>query len=84
MSTGDRTAPAHALRYLVRSYGVPIAWVTLDGRVHWADDLDIGAVAPHMPRFRTMLRHRDAVLARWPQRFALNDEDGEVSSRPAV
>src|SRR5688572_13177758 len=27
-----------APRYIVTSYGVPIAWVTLDGRTHYVDD----------------------------------------------
>jgi hypothetical protein len=79
-----RTQPDHALRYLVTSYGVPIAWVTLDGRTHYADDPRTPGGYTSGPRYRAMLRHRNAVRAAWPARFALDPEDGEVTNRPAA
>jgi hypothetical protein len=85
-TTGSRTTPGYATRYLVTSYGVPIAWVSLDGRTHFLDD-----VQPHWSRevtdsparVRAIGRHIDAVRAVWPDRFEL-DDDGEVSSRHAA
>ncbi len=81
-----RTQPDHALRYLVRSYGVPIAWVTLDGRTHFSTLSELARNMEHWSpaRARAVIRHQRAVRAVWPDRFAHNDEDGEVSSRPAV
>ena len=62
---GDELA-TRAPRYVVTSYGVPIAWVTLDGRTHFAD-LSGGDSKP-----RAMWRHQTAIRAAWPERFALD------------
>ncbi len=81
---GDRTVPSYAPRYVVTSYGVLIAWVTLDGRTHYAEDWSIiDHVYGNVRRLRTVQRHRAAVRAVWPERFEL-DEDGEVTSRHAA
>lgn len=78
-----RTKPDHAPQYVVTSYGVVIAWVTLDGRTHFADlDAILDALpgdAPG-PRLRTIQRHQQAVRAVWPERFGL-DADGDATPR---
>ncbi len=89
MRTGDRTAPSYAPRYVVTSYGVLIAWVTLDGRTHYASDAEVTAgagptVNGTSARRRAIARHLSAVRAVWPERFALDPEDGEVTFRHAV
>lgn len=77
LATGSRTEPGHAVAYWVTSYGTPIAWVTLDGRTHYADDVDC---LPFTRQHSTVIRHRDAIRAVWPERF-LVDSQG-VTSRP--
>lgn len=73
---GHRSKPDHAPRYWVTSYGVPIAWVTLDGRTHFAPDWELVSYPNGDPidasQFRTMLRHRDVIRAAWPARFLMN------------
>jgi hypothetical protein len=83
---GSRVGPDRGLRYIVTSYGVPIAWVTLDGRTHYTGNADILSAPEAKPvgRLRAIIRHRDAVRAAWPARFALDPEDGEVTNRPAA
>lgn len=75
--TTARTLPGHAPRYIVTSYGLPIAWVTLDGRTHYTENL-----GNHFEgaRLRAVRRHQDAVRAAWPERFGL-DADGDASRR---
>lgn len=78
---GNRCKPDHAPRYWVTSYGVPIAWVTLDGRAHFADDETLRAASLSDWRVRqlaAMTKHRDAIRASWPARFAMNSEGDPV------
>jgi hypothetical protein len=70
-----RTAPPHAPAYYVTSYGVLIAWVTLDGQTHYADDV------VNDGRKTTRLRHQAAVRAVWPERFIF---DGEARVRGVI
>ena len=75
MKTGRRDARGFhvrqvAPRYIVTSYGVPIAWVTLDGRTHYAH------VADGSEHSGARLRHQAAIRAAWPERFRL-DEMGD-------
>jgi hypothetical protein len=93
---GFRSKPDHAPRYWVTSYGVPVAWVTLDGRTHYAtrEALTEAWNAHRTARYSgaalfAMLRHRDAIRASWPERFAMDSmgdpitmsEDGGRSYR---
>lgn len=66
-----RAYPGHAPRYWVTSYGVPIAWVTLDGRTHFTK-------IPNDPAWRTMRKHRDAIRASWPARFAMDSQGDPI------
>jgi hypothetical protein len=81
MTTDDRatarTAPGHAPRYIVTSYTVPIAWVTVDGRTHYAEGAAMGE-GRTSARWRAIRRHQDAVRAVWPERFGIN-ADGDAS-----
>jgi hypothetical protein len=78
---GFRCKPDHAVRYYVTSYGVPIAWVTLDGRTHFADDSamarGLGFATYHTAD--AMRRHREAIRASWPERFAINGEGDPIT-----
>lgn len=77
MSTGARNEPADAVRYYVTSYGVPIAWVTLDGRTHYIDDVQpfwYREVTDSPAQTATMTRHIDAIRASWPDRFVMNSQ----------
>lgn len=83
--TGDRNAPAYAPRYFVTSYGVLIAWVTLDGRTHYAsaEDIHVATENVSVRRYRTVIGHRNSVRAAWPARF-VTGVDGEVTSLPEI
>lgn len=72
LSTGDRSAPLDALRYVVTYCGEPIAWITLDGVTHTAAD---GEISSPVAR-----RHRDAMAAALPERFRMRD--GEIIGLP--
>lgn len=61
MASGDRNAPLDAPRYYVTSYGELIAWVTMDGQVHYRTS--------NTPR---TAKHQSIVRAEWPTRFAVN------------
>jgi hypothetical protein len=78
-----RSKPDHAPRYWVTSYGVVIAWVTLDGRTHYADDADLSRGLSHVypATVRTLIRHRDTIRAAWPGRFAMNSEGDPIYLR---
>lgn len=75
---GHRTNPPEAPRYVVTSYSVPIGWVSLDGRTHFP-----AVTGSRSARTAAIRRHQEAVRAVWPERFALNSEDGDVTSRRA-
>lgn len=75
MTTGSRNQPADAVRYFVTSYGVPIAWVTLDGRTHYAQGWSRA-----QEESRAMLRHQAAIRASWPDRFVM-DSQGDPQFR---
>lgn len=79
-----RTMPGHAPRYIVTSYGMLIAWVSLDGRTHFPSGAAIGEGLHAPARWAAIRRHQEAVRGVWPDRFALDEEDGEVSSRHAA
>lgn len=85
----SRTSVPEAPRYVVWSYGVPIAWVTLDGRTHYIHMTQMDEESGEFSRpdtladlpmsaLRTIKRHRDAIRASWPDRFGI-DRDGEPS-----
>jgi len=69
MRTGHRSSPGYAPMYVVTSYGTPIAWVSLDGRTHFASRDDVLATAQSVARAQAMSRHRDTLRANWPTRF---------------
>ena len=70
---GFRCKPDHAPRYWVTSYGVVIAWVTLDGRTHYAH------VADGSEHSAARLRHQSAIRASWPERFVMNSEGDPIT-----
>lgn len=81
MRTGSRTEPGFAPRYYVTSYDKLIAWVSLDGKTHYAPVLPSEAMntgRPLTPRERAMLRHRDAIQARWPAFFRMTDQGDPI------
>ena len=45
---GNQEAPGEGLRYLVSSYGVPIVWVTHNGRLHRTRCRHSNATAKHI------------------------------------
>jgi hypothetical protein len=72
-----RTGPANAPAYFVTSYGVLIAWVTLDGQTHYAHRSTLSGM--RSPQGRAQRRHQNAVRASWPERFPLA-RDGEPTA----
>jgi hypothetical protein len=75
---GNRSQPDHAPRYYVTSYGVLIAWVTLDGRTHYAE-----GIGENIVQAKAMWRHRDAIRASWPERFVM-DSQGDPIGRLGI
>lgn len=80
--TGARNLPGDAPRYYVTSYGVPIAWVTLDGRTHASHIGEWGDISDAQQR--TMMRHQEAVFASWPDRFEMDSQGDPVFVRTVV
>jgi hypothetical protein len=76
-----RTGPAHAPAYVVTSYGVLVAWVTLDGQTHYTTWADLARTMEHLSSVRrhAVIRHLQAVRASWPMRFPLA-RDGEPTA----
>lgn len=67
MSGGGRMSPPDAPRYYVTSSGALIAWVTMDGGVHYVADETLT---------RTARRHLALIRTVWPTRFAVSDGFG--------
>jgi hypothetical protein len=79
---GDALA-ARAPRYVVTSYGAPIAWVTLDGRTHYGTPAsDVARVINQYgsAAWRAAVRHREAISEAWPERFQLDEMGDPVSN----
>jgi hypothetical protein len=72
MAGEGRMSPASAPRYFVTSRGRLIAWVNLDGSVHYLQD-------PALPRLARL--HRDMIRAAWPTRFTLTSDTYSYAAR---
>ena len=82
--TGARNLPGYAPRYYVTYQGMLLAWVTLDGKTHYAEKLDARDILGRRDNdhvraaFRTAWRHQDRIRNTWPERFVMDSQGDPV------